>query len=368
MPEGPKKDTLAIPVRFSPFLIAVCALALAAGVAAQSPQSAPAGENTAAQVFKNIQVLKDIPAVQLVPGMRYITTALGVQCNFCHVDGNFPSDDKQTKQTARQMMTMLFAINKDNFNGRPEVSCFTCHQGHHEPIAVPALPSEALEPQFSPPPAGAPTVDAVLTKFAQAKGGEAALNKVTTRSIQLEETRDGRTFSIEAYQKAPGEMYSVITTPQGTATALFDGTRGWITTDQGTSPADGFDEIVLSREAQMDPVTALRGYKPKRLFGIAKIGDATDYVVQATAPDHVVEYLFFDQQSGLLTRRMIRERTVFGALPIVADYSDFHSIDGLTIPYKITWYTNGQTSSYVVEGVKDNAPVDDSKFKPPQKP
>lgn len=261
---------------------------------------------------------------------------------------------------------MLFAINNNNFGGRPQVSCFTCHQGHSEPMGTPALPAEAVEPQFSPLAPGGPTVDAILAKFAQAKGGADALDKITTRVIQLDETRDGHTWSSEAYQKAPGEMYSVLATPQGNVTTFTDGTRAWITTDRGSFEANGFEAIVLSREAQMNPVAALGAYKAKRLRGQAKIGDHMTYLVQATAPDGIVEFLFFDQQSGLLVRRLIRDRTVFGALQIEADYSDFRPTDGVDIPYQIRWYTSGETETYVVKDVKDNAPVDDSKFTPPQ--
>lgn len=347
-------------------LSAVAAFAFVIAFAAQAQQSAAPSEKTAAQQFKNIQVLKDVPASQLIPGMRYITTALGVQCSFCHVEENFASDDKPEKQTARKMMTMLFAINTNNFGGRPEVSCYTCHQGHHEPMGVPALPAEAVEPQFSRLPAGAPTVDAILAKFAQAKGGEEALGKINTRVIQLDETRNGQTSSITAYQKAPGEMYSTLSTPQGSMSAFSDGSHAWVTTDRGSFEASGFEAIVLTREAQMDPIAALQSYKSKRLRGEAKIGDAMTYVVQATAPDGVVEFLFFDQQSGLLVRRMIRDRTIFGALPMEVDYSDFRETGGVNIPYKITWYTNGQTEVYAIKDVKDNAPVDDSKFAPPK--
>lgn len=349
-----------------PALLGVAALGLVIAVGARAQQSQPApAEKTAAQQFKNIQVLKDVPASQLIPGMRYITTALGVECNYCHVDGNFPADDKQPKQTARKMMTMLFAINTNNFGGRPEVSCFTCHQGHSEPMGVPALPAEAVEPQFSPLAAGAPTVDAILAKFAQAKGSD-ALNKINTRVIQLDETRNGQTSSITAYQKAPGEMYSALTTPQGNATTFTDGTRAWITTGRGSFEANGFEAIVLTREAQMNPIAALQNYKAKRLRGQGKIGDQMAYIVQATAPDGVIEFLFFDQQSGLLIRRLIRDRTVFGALQIEADYSDFRPTDGVNIPYKVIWYATGQTETFVVKDVKDNAPVDDSKFVAPQ--
>jgi photosynthetic reaction center cytochrome c subunit len=373
----PRTKTFAtkVPILVHPTLlaaVATLALAVALGAQAQQQSQPAATEKTAAQEYKNIQVLKDIPASQLLPGMRYITTALGVECNYCHVDQNFPSDDKQSKQTARRMMTMLFAINQNNFEGRPEVSCFTCHQGHHEPMGAPALPAEAVEPQFIRPDQTAqaqplPTVDAILSKFAQAKGGEDALNKITTRVIQVEESHQGQTSSIVAYQKG-GKMYSTVTTPQGTAGALFDGTQAWITTPQGPFKAEGFDEIVLSREAQMNPIAALQEYKSKRLRGQAKIGDTMTYVVQATAPDGLVEFLFFDQQSGLLIRRTIRDRTIFGALPVEADYSDFRLTDGVDIPYKIIWYTSGQTATYVIKDVKDNAPVDDSKFEPPQVP
>lgn len=350
-------------------LAAAASLALIICFAAQAQQpqaQSSATEKTAAQQFKNIQILKDTPASQLIPGMRYITTALGVKCDDCHVQGNFAADDKQTKQTARRMMTMLFAINQNNFGGHPEVSCFTCHQGHKEPMGVPALPLEAVQPQFSPLGQGAPTTDAVLAKFAQAKGGEEALNKIKTRVLELEQTRDGQTTSIEAQQKAPGMTYSTMTTAQGATSTLFDGTHAWITTNRGTFEANGFEQIVLSREAQMNPIAALQGYQGKRLRGEAKIGDSITYVIQATAPDGLVELLFFDQQSGLLVRRNIRDRTIFGTLPVEVDYSDFRPTDGVDIPYKITWYSSGRTETYVVKDVKDNAPVDDSKFAPPQ--
>ena len=355
----------------NPTLIAsAAALALAVGLGAQSE---PPKEKTAGEAYKNIKILKDIPASQLLPGMRYITTALGVKCSYCHVKDNFPSDDKRPKQTARKMMTMLTAINANNFSGRPEVSCYTCHQGHHEPMGVPALPAAATEPQFIRPTPGAqsqplPTADAVLAKYAQALGGEDALNKITSRSVQFEEdASDGKTYTMEAFQKAPDKMYAVTTLPQGSVTSGFDGSRGWITTDRGTRAAEGFGAIVLSREAEVNPVASLQGYVGRRVRGQAKIGDATTYVMMAKAPDGIVEFLFFDEQSGLLVRRMIRDRTIFGALPVEADYADYRQVDGVNIPYKTTWYTAGESSSYIIKDVKDNVPVDDSKFTPPVK-
>jgi len=357
---------------FTPALVfATCALLLTIGVVAQSAQS-PQSESpaeTAGQRFKNVKVLKDIPASQLIPAMRYITVALGVDCRYCHVKGNFASDDKQTKQTARRMMTMLFAINKNNFNDRPEVSCYTCHQGHHEPMGVPPLAEATAQPQFSRLPAGAPTLTAVLAKFEQAQGGNAALSGINTRVLTLQETRDNHTSTVQIYQQAPNKMYSVTTTKRGKETAGFDGSNAWMVAHRGnqqfTREVIGLEEVILRTEAQINPSAAIAEYKPKRLFGTAKIGDQNAYVVIGDAPDGSMEILFFDQQSGLLLRRMIRYRTVLGALPVEADYSDYREVNGVKIPYKISWSTNGETASYTVKKVEDNVPVDASKFEPP---
>src|SRR5487761_1040891 len=153
---------------FNPALMAsVAVLALTVGLGAQS-QPLPKAK-TAGEAYKNIKVLNDIPASDLLPGMRYITTALGVKCDYCHVK-TFDKDEKPEKETARKMMTMLFAINKNNFDGRSEVSCYTCHQGNHQPMGVPPLPAEAVAPQFirptqAPASQSLPNADAVLDKY-----------------------------------------------------------------------------------------------------------------------------------------------------------------------------------------------------------
>ena len=92
---------------------------------AGSPSTAP---KKAEEQFKNIQTLKGIPADQVIPSMQFITASLGVECDFCHVQGAFDKDDKKPKQTARKMMEMMFAINKENFEGHREVTCYSCHR------------------------------------------------------------------------------------------------------------------------------------------------------------------------------------------------------------------------------------------------
>ena len=124
-------------------ILTVLGLALAGAALAMAQQAAPpaggaaaGATRTAGQQYKNLKVLQDVPAAQFIPSMRFISTALGVECEFCH-NGN-RAEDTDNKNTARQMMTMMFAINKANFNGRLQVTCYTCHNGRNNPTAAPA--------------------------------------------------------------------------------------------------------------------------------------------------------------------------------------------------------------------------------------
>src|ERR1700693_4812060 len=103
------------------------------------PRPAPPGIKTAGEAFKNVEVLTDVPADQLIPSMRYITFALGVRCEYCHVEGHFESDEKPTKKRARGMMKMMFAIDNQYFSGHRAVTCYTCHRGAAQAANMPTL-------------------------------------------------------------------------------------------------------------------------------------------------------------------------------------------------------------------------------------
>jgi len=162
---------------------AFAALLASHATRAQAPPS-DVVPKTAAQQFKNIEVLKDIPADQLIPSMQFITASLGVECEYCHVRSAFEKDDKKPKLMARKMITMMMAINKNNFEGHREVTCYSCHRGAAEPIATPVISAEETAPTEQPDEsakAALPPADQLLDKYLAAVGGAAALQKITSR-------------------------------------------------------------------------------------------------------------------------------------------------------------------------------------------
>jgi hypothetical protein len=93
-----------------------------------------------------VKVLTGLLAPQFQEEMNFITQALGVTCGTCHVRGNFASDEKPEKLTARRMLEMTKGINKQFFPDHTpkagesvlgRVTCYTCHQGERTPKLPP---------------------------------------------------------------------------------------------------------------------------------------------------------------------------------------------------------------------------------------
>ncbi len=91
----------------------------------------------------NLKVLKATTSAEVVQIMRTFTTGLGVKCSYCHVEGNFASDDNPKKAVARRMIQMAMEINSKFPDGKMHVTCYTCHRGETEPKTAP-LPKPSL--------------------------------------------------------------------------------------------------------------------------------------------------------------------------------------------------------------------------------
>jgi hypothetical protein len=101
-------------------------------------------QEPAEKVFKNVQIMKTVPAARFLLIMnRGYAHALGVTCTHCHVENDFSSDDKRPKRAAREMAAMHRSINDQlgkmqNLEPNPQghfINCSTCHRGAVDPLA-----------------------------------------------------------------------------------------------------------------------------------------------------------------------------------------------------------------------------------------
>ena len=110
-------------------------------------------EQPAVDVFNNIQTYTGVTAGRFLRIMEFgFTVALGVDCTHCHKPGTWDSDEKPTKQIARDMTAMLNAINNEYLkkipnlrSTNPQVNCTTCHRGQKRP-ALELPPAPAARP------------------------------------------------------------------------------------------------------------------------------------------------------------------------------------------------------------------------------
>jgi hypothetical protein len=115
-------------------------LALSVAALAQAPEGPRPGRQM--PVPKNLKLLKP---EGLMPAMRAFKTALGVKCEYCHVEGDFASDDNPKKEIARKMIVLVHDINSKFPDGKMHVTCYTCHRGATEPARAPGQAAEQGE-------------------------------------------------------------------------------------------------------------------------------------------------------------------------------------------------------------------------------
>jgi len=111
------------------------------GAAEDGARPSSAKPQTAKQRYKNIKVLKNLPADQLIPYMQAYCLSLGVRCGFCHVGRDFEKDDKPEKNVARQMIVMAERLNARERILDKKATCYMCHHGQASPETHPPAPA-----------------------------------------------------------------------------------------------------------------------------------------------------------------------------------------------------------------------------------
>src|SRR5262245_24858515 len=314
------------------------AVILAAALAALTPASPSAQESqerTAEKELKNIQVLKDMPASQLMPVMHLMRSSLGVHCDFCHVaeNGKYDLDTKKEKETARKMIRMVMAINRENFEGRTQVTCNTCHRGQERPVRVPPIGQglfvDTTRSDLEPAPEKLPDVAAVLDRYIAALGGRAALEAVTSRvsrgtllrpsvvdsgTPKARAVNRGREDPLEMIQEAPGKLTLTIGPPTRRIVQTFDGVSGTLKTPDGERPLAPEEIARAAALADLRKELALRERAAKgRVTGKDKIDGRDVILVRDTAADGNPELLAFDAETGLLRRQIVYKPIFLGA-------------------------------------------------------
>jgi hypothetical protein len=345
----------------------------AAAIASHCAYAQSAERKTAEQVYQNIAALKGTPADQLNATMQMMAVSLGVNCEFCHVQGKMEADDKGAKKTARSMIAMTMAINKDNFRGQTQVSCYSCHRGSARPVAIPpVLESDAPAPRPAATPAAPagerPTAEAVLEKYFTAVGGAEAMKKITSREMTGKILTNGSERPITVLTKAPNKRITITDMGGSQSFTAFDGTAGWMGSTGRPARDMSVDESASAAlDAEFYPVLRLKEMYQRVGVGRPEtIGDAQCQTLTATAPGKPMARFYFDAKTGLLVRMVRYGDTPVGRMPVQIDYADYRDQDGVKIPFRWTLSRPNGRFTIQVSEAKSNAAIEDEKFAKPR--
>jgi photosynthetic reaction center cytochrome c subunit len=356
------------------------------------------------QVFKNVQVLKGIPVDDFMETMGIMAAALQFDCSDCHTNAGTQNvdwaADTPRKRMARRMVTMVTNINKENFGGRQMVTCWSCHRNRDRPLTTPTMETIYGMPEYQPDDvitqgAGMPAASTILDKFIAASGGAQRLAGLTSfvgKGTSVGFGGFGGGGDVEIVAKAPDKRATIILfkeeTSRGDQIRSYDGKTGWVRTPLNVlgefqlfgGDLDGarFD-AQLSFPGQIKEVlTNLKTGPPTTIKDLPAPSSQSSLqkdisldeshlvdVVQGTGPRNLLVTLFFDRQTSLLLRELRYGVGPIGRVPTQIDYADYRDVNGIKLPFHITYAWLDGRDSIVLNDIKTNVTIDEAKFGKP---
>ena len=360
-------------------VVGAACLVTAAGLRAQTaPERVPNVE----EVFKTVQLLRGIPVDTFFEVMGTFASSMGNDCTFCHasnaaLDKSAFATQTPRIQRARQMITMMRAINQQYFGGAPRVTCFTCHGGSNVPKADPSFMSQYGEPVLDPDARDFLTdssvnVNQVWDKYIQALGGADRLARLTSYAAKGTYSgfdTDRSTVPIELYTKSPNQETVVVHLTIGSSTRVFDGQNAWVAGPEQPLPlltltGGNVDRARLSALANFP--LGLRQAYPQWRGGRTILNDKDVIVLQATSNGDRVAQLFFDS-NGLLLRLLRFTITPVAFVPTQIDYADYRELPGLGVkmPFQRTLTQTYMQMTLQFTDVQPNVAIDPATFAKP---
>jgi photosynthetic reaction center cytochrome c subunit len=370
-------------------VVAIAAMAASTQrISAQAGQPAPPRGAMVEDVFKNVQALKGIGVDDFMLSMGIMSAAVGSDCVGCHPSaGTTDVDwarDTPRKRTARRMVQMVQAINRDNFNGRQVVTCWTCHRGRDRPSTTMTMdvvygePTLDADDVLTPSPSG-PSVDQVLNKYMQALGGAANVGRITS-FVATGKSTGYKGFGgggvVELSVQAPDKRATHISFPEypdrGVSVRTFDGRTGWIATPLAVVPKyelAGSEKDGARLDAMLAFPSQIRQALTELRVGLPTTIDEKDVtVMQGNGPNGTLATMYFDDASGLLVRMVRHGRSPIGRVPTQVDFSDYRDVNGVKFPFHWTFAWLDGRDSFEFSDVKFNVPIDAAKFGEPRVP
>jgi outer membrane lipoprotein-sorting protein len=238
-------------------------------------------------------------------------------------------------------------------------------------IAVAAAHGQAPASASAP----LPTVDEIIAKNLQAKGGAGKWQAVKSVKMTGKMTAQGNEMPLTVYAMRPNFNRQEITMPAGKAIQAFDGTTAWV-----VNPMLGIEtpQVVPGPAAEFarnsaDFDGALINYKEKgntiELVGREQLDGKDVYHLKVTAKGGPVQDYLLDADTGLELKTSTQIELGNGQKQtLTSAMSNYKAVDGIMIPHTVTQTAGDrQLLQWTITSVEFNSVPDDSIFRLPKK-
>lgn len=229
--------------------------------------------------------------------------------------------------------------------------------------------------------AHAQTVDEIVAKNLQSKGGAEKWQSVRSVKTTGTITVQGRQMPLTVYARRPNMNRQEISLPDGKVVQAFDGTGAWMINplmgilepQQVTGPAAD----MMKDSAAFDG--ALINYKARgnkiELVGKETLGGKPVYHLKVTLKgDHVQDY-YLDEETGIELKTSSEVDVSMGPdigpkqkQVLETEMSNYKLVEGIMIPHTVRLVANGKPQMEMsITTVELNAAMPDSLFTMPTK-
>jgi outer membrane lipoprotein-sorting protein len=216
----------------------------------------------------------------------------------------------------------------------------------------------------------AQSIDDIVAKNLQAKGGAERVQAVQALKQTAHVTFQGMTGTITVYAKRPNMVRQEIAVAGQTVVNAFDGTTAW-----SVNPLSRSSEpmVVTGPQAedikmQSDFDSPLVNYKAKgydlQMIGTETLNGREVYHLKLTGTSKRVQNLYIDAKTNLEVQ--IVGDSSMG--PIENELSDYRDVSGVKMPFMMRTLSNGAVLGQIaVDTFEVNPKIDDAIFKLPKK-
>ena len=222
------------------------------------------------------------------------------------------------------------------------------------------------------------TVDQLVTKNVEAKGGAEALRELGAVKLtgKLLVNQGQMELGFSQTKKRPGTVRTEVMLQGMTAINAYDGTEGWrISPFQGRKDPEKMsadDTKSLIEESEIDG--PLVNWKEKGstvdYLGTEDVDGTQAHKLKVTRKNGDIQYVYLEPEH-FLEIRVLSQRTERGAqVEVETDYSDYEKVNGVFLPFSIESGKRGSNDKekLILEKAEPNPPVDDAAFKFPAAP